>query len=333
MKYFPQSTRRAIGFSALAVACASILSPMAAMAQSSAPMSKPLRLVVPFPAGGTADVLPRVLAEKMHDAYPAGIVVENRTGAGGNIGGEYVARAEPDGSTLLVSPPGPIVINHHIYKNMPFDPTKWVPVTVVATVPNVLAVSPRVPATNLAEFIAYVKANPDKVTYASQGNGSTSHLTANLFMQLTGTHMVHVPYRGTAPALADLLGGQVDVFFDNIASSAQFHQSGRIKVLAVADEKRSAALPQVPTFSELKLPDMQAVTFFGVVAPPGTPADTVLQLQKNFAAAIAAPDVRRKFSAQGADPGGQTPQQTARFYRAESDKWARVIKGANVTLE
>ena len=327
----PRFTRRALAAVSIAAGLSAAL-PLNALAQSSA-APKLLRLVVPFPAGGTADVLPRVLAEKMRDAYPAGIVVENRTGAGGNIGGEFVARAEADGSTLLVSPPGPIAINHHLYKTMPFDPTNWVPVTVVATVPNVLGVSTKVPANNLAEFIAYLKANPDKVTYASQGNGSTSHLTANLFMQLTGTRMVHIPYRGTAPALTDLVGGQVDVFFDNIASSAQYHQSKRIKVLAVADERRSKALPDVPTFGELKLPDMQAVTFFSVVAPAGTPDATVQQLQKNFAAAMTLPDVREKFAAQGAEPGGQTPKQTGAFIKAESDKWARVIKSANVTLE
>ncbi|MBN9372345.1 MULTISPECIES: tripartite tricarboxylate transporter substrate binding protein [unclassified Hydrogenophaga] len=327
----PRITRRALAAASIAAGLSAVL-PFNAQAQT-AVAPKVLRLVVPFPAGGTADVLPRVLAEKMRDAYPAGIVVENRTGAGGNIGGEFVARAEPDGSTLLVSPPGPIAINHHLYKSMPFDPTKWVPVTVVATVPNVLGVSNRLPVANLAEFIAYLKANPDKVTYASQGNGSTSHLTANLFMQLTGTRMVHIPYRGTAPALTDLVGGQVDVFFDNIASSAQYHQGKRIKVLAVADSRRSKALPDVPSFAELKLPDMQAVTFFGVVAPAGTPNAVAQQIQKHFAEAMALPDVREKFAAQGAEPGGQTPQQTAAFIKAESDKWARVIKTANVTLE
>ena len=327
----PRITRRALAAASVAAGLSAVL-PFNAQAQSAA-APKVLRLVVPFPAGGTADVLPRVLAEKMRDAYPAGIVVENRTGAGGNIGGEFVARAEPDGSTLLVSPPGPIAINHHLYKSMPFDPTKWVPVTVVATVPNVLGVSNRLPVTNLAEFIAYLKANPDKVTYASQGNGSTSHLTANLFMQLTGTRMVHIPYRGTAPALTDLVGGQVDAFFDNIASSAQYHQGKRIKVLAVADSRRSKALPDVPSFAELKLPDMQAVTFFSVVAPAGTPDAVAQQVQKHFAEAMALPDVREKFAAQGAEPGGQTPKQTAAFIKAESDKWARVIKTANVTLE
>jgi len=312
-----------------ALAATALGAPLAARAQS----GKPLRIIVPFPAGGTADVLPRLLAEKMKEAYPGGIVIENRTGAGGNIGAELVARAEADGHTLLASPPGPIAINHHLYKSLSFDPTRWVPVTVMATVPNVLAVANKVPVGTLDEFVAYLKANPDRLSYASQGNGSTSHLTANLFMQLTGTRMNHVPYRGTAPALADLVGGQVDVFFDNIASSAQFHLGNRIKILAVADDRRSNVLPQVPSFAELKLPAMNAVTFFSVVAPPGTSADVAAQVQKAFAAALAQPDVRQKFAAQGAEPRGWTPQETAQFIRGESDKWARVIKSANVTVD
>jgi tripartite-type tricarboxylate transporter receptor subunit TctC len=292
-----------------------------------------VKLIVPFPAGGTADVLPRLLAEKVRPAYPAGIVVENRAGAGGNIGAEFVTRAEPDGTTFLVSPPGPIAINHHLYKSLSFDPTRWVPVTVIATVPNVLAVSNKVPAKTLEEFIAYLKANPGKVSYASQGNGSTSHLTAAMFMQLTGTDMVHIPYKGTAPALVDIVGGNVDVFFDNISSSAQFHNGGKLKILAVADQKRSELLPQVPTFVESKLPAMVAVTFFTMVAPPGTPKAAVDYAHKQFAAALQAPDVQQKFAAQGATPGGWTPERSGAFMREESAKWARVIKSANVTLE
>ncbi|MEJ7928956.1 tripartite tricarboxylate transporter substrate binding protein [Ramlibacter sp. AN1015] len=294
---------------------------------------KPLRMVVPYPAGGTADVLPRLLAEKMREAYPAGVLVENRTGAGGNIGAEYVARADADGTTLLASPPGPIAINQHLYKKLSFDPAKWEPVTVMATVPNVLAVSSKVPANTVEEFIAYLKANPDKVSYASQGNGSTSHLTANLFMQLTGTKMTHIPYRGTAPALADLVGGQVDVFFDNIASSAQFHQSGRIKILAVADDRRSDVLPQVPTFAEQKLPAMQSVTFFSVVAPPGTPQSAITYASKALTGALAQPDVKQKFAAQGAEVRGWAPQRSGEFIRSESEKWKKVIQSANVTVD
>ncbi|WP_372824653.1 Bug family tripartite tricarboxylate transporter substrate binding protein [Polaromonas sp.] len=300
---------------------------------SLAQTTKPLKLVVPFPAGGTADILPRILAEKMRADFPSGMVVENRAGAGGNIGAELVYRADPDGSTLLVSPPGPIAINHHLYSKLPFDPTQWVPITVVATVPNVLAVSNKLPVKNLAEFITYLKANPGKVSYASQGNGSTSHLTASLFMQLTGTEMIHIPYKGTSPALVDLIGGQVDVFFDNLSSSAQYHNSGKLRILALADEQRSKALPQVITFAEAKLPAMNAVTFFAVVAPPGTPPGIALAIQKSFAQALAAPDVKQRFEDQGAEPRGWSPEQTGLFIKAESEKWNKVIKSANVKLE
>lgn len=294
---------------------------------------KPLKLIVPFPAGGTADILPRILAEKMRANFPAVVVVENRAGAGGNIGGEVVFRADPDGTTLLASPPGPIAINHNLYKNLTFDPTRWTPITVIATVPNVLSISTKLPVKNLAEFITYLKANPGKVSYASQGNGSTSHLTASMFMQLTGTEMTHIPYKGTAPALVDLIGGQVDIFFDNLSSSLQFHQSGKLLILAVADEQRSNALPQVSTFAESGLPTMSAVTFFSVVGPPNTPAATALAVQKSIAAALALPDVKQKFTAQGAAPRGWTPEQTGRFIKAETEKWNKVIKSANVILE
>jgi tripartite-type tricarboxylate transporter receptor subunit TctC len=321
----PKSLARRLGAALLASVCL--------MGSAFAQPSKPLKLIVPFPAGGTADILPRLLAEKMRAKFPAGVVVENRAGAGGNIGAEMVYRADPDGSTLLVSPPGPIAINHNLYSKLAFDPTRWVPITVIATVPNVLTVSPKVPAKNLAEFIAYVKANPGKVSYASQGNGSTSHLTASMFMQLTETDMTHIPYKGTAPALVDLVGGQVDVFFDNLSSSMPFHQAGRLRILAVADEQRSKALPQVPTFAESKLPAMNAVTFFSVVAPPNTPAATVLAVQKSIADALALPDVKQRFVEQGAEPRGWAPEQTGRFIKAETERWNKVIKSANVTLE
>lgn len=308
---------------------AAVIASGAAIAQT----SKVVKFIVPFPAGGTADVLPRILTEKLRTAYPSGVVIENKVGAGGNIGAEFVARADPDGTTFLVAPPGPIAINHHLYKSLPFDPTKWVPVTVLATVPNVLDVSNKLPVKDLNEFIAYLKANPGKVSFASQGNGSTSHLTAMLFMQLTGTSMIHVPYKGTAPALVDIIGGNVDVFFDNISSSAAFHQSGKLKVLAVADERRSKAVPQVPTFAESGLQGMNAVTFFAMVAPPGTPAAEVAYAQKAISAALALPDVKQRFGEQGAEARGWSPEQTGEFIRNESSKWNKVIKTANVTLD
>lgn len=316
-----------------ATVAAALLLALAAPAPALAQPAKPVKLVVPFPAGGTADVLTRILSEKLRTAYPAGVVVENKTGAGGNIGAAFVARAEPDGTTFMVSPPGPIAINHHLYKSLPFDPTKWMPVTVLATVPNVLDVSNKLPVKDLNEFIAYLKANPGKVSFASQGNGSTSHLTAMLFMQLTGTSMIHVPYKGTAPALVDVVGGNVDVFFDNISSSAAFHQSGKLKVLAVADEQRSAALPQVPTFAQAGLPGMVAVTFFAMVAPPGTPAADISHAYKAMSAALELADVKQKFRDQGAEARGWSPEETGNFIRSESDKWNKVIKSANVKVD
>ncbi len=300
---------------------------------ASAQPTKSVKLIVPFPAGGTADNLPRILLEKVRGAYPAGIVVENKVGAGGNIGADLVARSDADGTTFLVSPPGPIAINQHLYKSLTFDPTKWVPVTVIATVPNVLTVSNNLPVKDVAEFISYLKSNPGKVSYASQGNGSTSHLTASMFMQLTSTTMIHVPYKGSTPALLDIVAGNVDVFFDNISSAAQFHNSNKLRVLAVADAERSPALPNIPTFTETKLPGMRAVTFFTIVAPPGTPKEVVTYAHKQFASALSVTEVIQKFLAQGAVPGGGTPEKTAEFIRAESDRWSKIIKNANVILE
>nr|MDP2191445.1 tripartite tricarboxylate transporter substrate binding protein [Rhodoferax sp.] len=295
--------------------------------------SKPVRMVVPFPAGGTADVLPRILADKLRHRFPAGVVVENKPGAGGNIGAEFVFRAEADGHTLLVSPPGPIAINQSLYAKLSYDAKKWVPVTVIATVPNVLAVSPKLPVKTVQEFIAYAKANPGKLSFASQGNGSTSHLTASLFQSLTGIQMTHIPYRGTAPALTDLMGGQVDLFFDNLGVSMQLHKGEKIRILAVADAKRSAALPSVPSFAEAGLPGMQAVTWFAVVAPPGTPAAVVQTLNSAIVEALKLPDVQAQFAELGVEIMGNTPEEMSRFVRDETARWQKIIKAANVTVE
>lgn len=312
---------------------AALLASFCLLGSAFAQSDKPLKLIVPFPAGGTADILPRIIAEKMRTDFPAGVIVENKAGAGGNIGADAVYSSDPDGTTLLVSPPGPIAINHNLYSKLSFDPTQWVPVTMVATVPNVLAVSNKLPVQNLSEFISYLKANPGKVNYASQGNGSTSHLTASMFMQLTGTKMTHIPYKGTSPALVDLIGGNVDVFFDNLSSSMPYQKSGKIRIFAIADDQRSSALPTIPTFAELKLPAMNAVTWFAVVAPPKTPATVVNGLQKSMAAALAMADVQRHIMGMGAEPRGWSPAKTRDFIRAETDKWNSVIKSANVKLE
>lgn len=295
--------------------------------------SKPIRLIVPFPAGGTADVLPRIVTEKLRNHFPAGVIVENKPGAGGNIGADIVSKSQPDGHTLLVSPPGPIAINQSLYPKLPYDATKWVPVTVLAAVPNVLAVSNQLPVKNVQEFIAYLKANPGKVSYASQGNGSTSHLTANLFQLLTGTQMSHIPYKGTAPALTDLAGGQVDVFFDNLGSAGSLHKAGKIRIFAVADSKRAPTIKEVPSFAEEGLSAMQAVTWFAVVAPPGTSTATVKSLNSALIEALKQPDVQSRFSELGAEVTGNTSEQMGRFVRSEAARWAKVIKDANVTVD
>ena len=295
--------------------------------------SRPIRLVVPFPAGGTADVLPRILAEKLRLRFPEGVVLENKPGAGGNIGAEQVYRSEADGNTLLASPPGPIAINRSLYPKLGYDSALLVPITVIAAVPNVLVISPKLPVKSVQEFVAYVRANPGQVSFASQGNGSTSHLTAMLFQSITGTRMTHVPYKGTAPALTDLVGGQVDVFFDNLSSSMALHKSGRVRILAVADSKRSAALPGVPTFAEAGLPAVQAVTWFAVAAPPGTSPAVVKQLNSAMVEALKLPDVQARFAENGAEVVGNTPEQMSRFVRDESERWAKIIKDANVTVD
>lgn len=292
-----------------------------------------LRFIVPFQAGGTADLLPRALGDKLRAHYPDGVLVENRPGAGGNIGALAAFRAAPDGATLFASPPGPLAINQHLYRSLGFEPARFVPVTVLATMPNVLAVSNKLPVRNLAEFIAYVKAHPDKVSFASQGSGSTPHLTATLFMQSTGTRMLHVPYKGSAPAQTDLIGGQVDCFFDNLGASLPFHEAGKFRIIAVADEQRAPSLADIPTFKEAGLPAMVAVTWFAVAAPPGTPAATAESLHAQIAAALAVPSVRQNFLAKGAAVAGWTPQETGRFIQAESARWKKVIEFANVKLD
>lgn len=295
--------------------------------------TRPIRMIVPFPAGGTADVLPRILSDKLRKRFPEGVVVENKVGAGGNIGAEFVAKADPDGHTLLVSPPGPIAINQSLYPKLTYDATKWVPVTVLAAVPNVLAVSNKLPVNSVQELIAYAKANPGKVSYASQGNGSTSHLTANLFQSLTNTQMLHVPYKGTAPALADLAGGQVDVFFDNLSSSVALQKGGKIRILAVADTKRSHALPNVPSFNEAGISGMVAVTWFAAVAPSGTPQSVVQTLNAAIVEALRMPDVQQRFAEQGAEVVANTPEQMGRFVRDEAAKWQKVIRDSSVTVD
>ena len=294
---------------------------------------KPIRVVVPYPAGGTADAVPRIIAEKLRAKWGQPVIVDNRPGAGGNLGAAEVARAEPDGYTLMSTPPGPLAINGSLYKSLSYDPRKFVPVSVVASMPNVLAVRTTLPATSVRELIAMAKANPGKLTYASQGSGSTSHLTAHLFQQMAGVTLLHVPYKGTAPALTDLVGGRVDMFFDNISSSLSQYRAGRIKVLAVATSSRVASLREVPTIAESGLPGFQSGTWMAFAAPPNTPARIATAISRGIAEAVRDPGVRTRLAELGAEPIGNTPEEMAAFVAEEAARWRKVIESANVTVE
>jgi len=294
---------------------------------------KGVRIVVPFPPGGSNDALCRIVADKLSTEWKQSVIVDNKPGAGGNIGAEIAFRAQPDGYTLLCAPPPPLAINHNLYKTLPFDWTKFVPITVLALVPNVITARKDFPAESAKELVAYAKANPGKVTYASQGNGSTSHLTAEMFSTMTGIKLVHVPYKGEGPALIDLTAGRVDIFFGNIAAALRFQKAGQAKFFGVTNRTRSPVAPEVPTAAEAGYPDLVSVTWFAVVAPPGTPDAVIRKVNADIAAALKLPDVRAKFLDQGAEPQGQSAQATAQFIKEEESRWRAVIKSANVTLE
>ena len=250
-----------------------------------------MKIVVPFPAGGTADVMPRILADWLSRKWGQPVVVEDRAGAGGNIGAEVVAKSDPDGYTLLASPPPPLVINQNLYPHLAFDPTKFVPIVVMARVPNALVVNPgKIKADTVKDFIAYVKANDGKVTDATQGNGTTSQLTAAMFQMMAHVKLQNVPYRGSAPALTDLVAGSVDCMFDNLGVSLQPVNTGKLKLIAVASAKRMASLPDAPAIAET-LPGFEAVAWYAFVAPAGTPAAVVNKINAGVNEALHDPEI------------------------------------------
>ena len=294
--------------------------------------SKPIRLIVPFAAGGTTDILGRAAAAELSKAGLQ-TVVENRPGAGGNIGADMVAKAAPDGYTLLVGTVGTHGINQALYGKLPYDPIKdFSPVTLLAMVPNVLVVHPSVPASNVKELVTLAKSKPGKLNYASSGNGTSIHLSAELFKSMTGTFMTHIPYRGSAPALTDLVGGQADLMFDNLPSAMPHIKAGKLRALGVTSAKPSPALPDVPTIAAAGVPGYDASSWFGVLAPAGTPKDIVGKLQQTLSKALASPEMREKLLSQGAEPVGNTPEQFAQHIQQEHAKWAKVVQvsGAKV---
>src|SRR5215470_6731665 len=290
--------------------------------------SQNIKIIVPFPAGGTADTLPRIVAEKLRQKWNQAVIIENRSGAGGNIGADAVAGSNPDGYTLLASPPGPIAINENLYKKLSFRPAELMPITVLGTAPNVLDVRPDFPAKTVQELIAYAKANPGKVTFASQGNGSTSHLTAILFEKLTGSKMVHVPYRGTAPALQDIMGNTVDLFFDNIGSSMSLHLGGKLRILGVCGTERAPSLPDVPTVRESGVADFASVTWFALMAPKGTPDAIIAKLNSAVTAILKKPDIQAQFTRLGVQPAPMDVPATVKFIDNERTRWSDIIRSA-----
>ena len=299
--------------------------------QVAAQGTKPVRIIVPFPPGGTADALTRLTAERLPPLIGQPVVVENRPGAGGNLGAEQVFRAEPDGLTLLSSPPHILTINHLLYK-LSFDPAKLVPVSLIATYPNVLVASSKVPAASLDELIALARANPGKLTIASQGNGTSTHLTAELFKSMANVDLVHVPYKGTAPALTDLLGGQVDVMFDNLITMMPHVKSGRLKLLGVGSASRIAAFPDVPAIGE-KLPGFHSETWMGIVAPPGTPSTLVAKLSAAIGSVVRQHDFRQRLIDFQAEPLGSTPEEMAQVIRQDTERWTEVIRSARIKID
>jgi tripartite-type tricarboxylate transporter receptor subunit TctC len=295
--------------------------------------ARPIRIVVPYPAGGSADLLPRIFAEKLGAKWGQPVLVENRPGAGGNVGAEVAYKAEPDGYTLFATAPGPLIVNQNLYRKLAFDPSQFVPVSVMAVIPNVLLVNPKVPAKTVDELIAYAAANPGKLNYGSQGNGTTSHLTAELFKSTAGgLKITHVPYKGSAPAMAALLAGEIDLMFDNLGVTLPHAKGGRLRALAVCSEKRVASLPEVPAMSEI-LSGFSSVAWFGIVAPPKTPAPIAEKVSAAVAEAIRHPDVAKRLAALSAEPIGGTPAEMPAFIRRDGERWKRVIEAAQVKVD
>jgi len=317
---------------ALIAATVALVSPAVAQTPADYP-NKPVKIIVTVPAGGGVDPAPRIFAEQLHQKLGQPFVIENRGGAGGNVAAEAVYIAPPDGYTLMASQPAPITTNVALYKKLNFDPTKFEPVAIMTKFPNVLLVRQDFPAKTGAEFIAYAKANPGKLNYASQGVGTTSHLTAELFMTVTGAKMTHVPYRGTGPALNDLVAGHVDLIFMELSSAHKLHEGGKARVLAVATDKRIDLMPEIPTMIELGVPDFISDTWNAISAPPKTPRPIIDRLNATINDVIKADAMKKRFAELNLLPVGGTPEEMRKLVEQETRRWGEVIRKAGIQPE
>lgn len=296
--------------------------------------AKPIRMIAPFPPGGTTDILARVAGQKITEALGQQVIIDNRPGAGGNIGTELVAKAAPDGYTLLTAPGSTLTINPSLFAKLSYDVLKdFAPVTIIAAVPNLLVVHPSLPVKSVKELVALAKARPGQLNYASTGAGQSTHLSMELFKTMAGIDAVHIPYKGSSPALADLLGGQVSLMFDNMPSSLPHVKAGKLRALAVSTLKRSPALPQLPTVAESGLPGFEVSVWFGVLAPAGTPRDIVTKLNGAIVKSLQTPDVHERLVSQGAEAIGNTPEQFTAQMQRDLVKWAKVVKDSGAKLE
>jgi len=319
---------------ALSLAATLAISTPHAAAAADAYPARPIRFVVAFPPGGGTDIIARSIAQKLAERLAQQVVVDNRPGAGGNIGTDIVAKSAPDGYTLLMGSAGPLAINASLFDKMPFDPIRdLAPVTLAASTPNVLVVHPSLKAATVNELIALAKARPGEINFASSGHGTPAHLAGELFNSMAGVKLVHVPYKGAAPALADLLGGQVQLMFSTMPPALPHVKDGKLRALAVTSSKRSRAMPELPTVDEVALPGFEANTWHGVVVPAGTPAAIVARLNREIVAILHLPEVVERLSGQGAEALGSTPEEFAAYIRSESVKWAKVVRDSGAKAE
>jgi len=292
-----------------------------------------VKIVLPVLPGSTTDIVARLVADQLSQKWGKPVIVENMPGAAMNLGSEYVARADPDGYTLLLCPPSPLSIQQLLYHDLKYDPTKFVPIALLAKIANVLAVRPDFPAASVQDLIAYGKANPDKLTFASQGVGSTAHLSGSELEVLGGIKMVHVPYHGAQPALTDVMAGNVDMFFDTLTTSVPLYRAGKLKLLGVASDERSKDVPEIPTIAESGIPGFRSITWFAIAAPPGTPAPLAEKINRAVADILQKPEVTAKIQSLRLDVMGGTTADMAKFLAGETALWNRVITQAHITLD